>query len=116
MKILILFTLILIAFQGYSQQVFNTSNDTTITPQIIFLEVSDSTLSDILVYRVDSINKIYKDGLWFELSSHEDSYFNYKITSDTSNYDMKIYFVNMPKNAAWINRDKRLVYINAKDN
>ena len=107
-----IFTIIL--SYGYSQKVYNATNDSTAKVHIVFYEVADSSQADLWVYRVDSVHQVYKEGQWFEINNSLVSLFNYRMTSDRNIADMKIYFVNDPKKAGWRTKSKRLLYLYAR--
>ena len=71
---------------------------------------TDVTKADLKVFLTDSVKKIYKNGIWYMTNQLEQIDLIVKMVNNPLIANIKIYYVSDPKEAGWINPNKRFYY------
>jgi len=104
----LLFSLIVLSQPLKAQRIFMT--DSIANADIKVYVTTDSTAADLKVCVVDSVHKVYKDGIWYVVNQLQLSTLTVKMVNDPLDADIKIYYVTQPKKAGWIDTNKRFYY------
>ncbi len=106
--ILIIFSVSITQFTMQAQRIFVT--DSIPKPDLKVFITSDSLTADMKVCLVDSVKKVYKDGIWFMVSQYQLSNLSVKFVTNPYEADLRIFYVSQPKQAGWIDTNKRFYY------
>ena len=79
-------------------------------PDVKVFITNDSLTADLKICLVDSLQKVKRDGLWFMVNQVQQSNLIVKVETNPLKANIRIYYVQNPRQAGWIDSNKRFYY------